>query len=482
MINFRFHIVSLIAIFLALALGIVIGAGVIDRGIVDTLDNRINTIEAKADRIQLENDVLNATVERDAATIKALQPYVLVGRLTGEQVAFVAVRGIDEGRVNDSIAAARQAGATVTGVLWIESKWGTGGDDAKALATAVGDPTLRGAKLRAAAWEMLVTRLARPPLVPETVPDPLTTLQSAGFVQYAEVDGGLPVSAFPGRNALFVLAIGEEGDVPSDNVVLPAATAFSDANVDLTIADVYVDLEVGPARGDVFTDFRDTDLSRTISTVDDLDLAQGPLTVMLALSDLTCVPARRRPLRLRLRHAPVARLRDRLSRPRHVSHRAVRRALAAGAVALVMLLLGAPGWGAAGAATASAADPHAGRVLVLSLPTVRVERSRTGRHAEPAPAAGGGRARLARHERCAVAQPAGRQLRDVGRERARDVRSDDRRPGLRRRRGARRRHRGQGVHDPHRGSGAVGPGVPAHRGAHRDQRRRELRRPRGRAG
>ncbi len=53
---------------------------------------------------------------------------------------------------------------------------------------------------------------------------------------------------------------------------------------------MYADLEIGPARGDVFKDFRATDLSRTISTVDDLDLAQGPLTVMLALSDLTCVP------------------------------------------------------------------------------------------------------------------------------------------------------------------------------------------------
>jgi hypothetical protein len=37
MINFRFHVVSLIAIFLALALGVVIGAGVIDRGVVDAL-------------------------------------------------------------------------------------------------------------------------------------------------------------------------------------------------------------------------------------------------------------------------------------------------------------------------------------------------------------------------------------------------------------------------------------------------------------
>jgi hypothetical protein len=290
MINFRFHIVSLVAIFLALALGVVIGAGVIDRGLVDTLDNRLDKVESKADRIQLENDVLSATVTRDNATIEALQPYVLVGRLTGEQVAIVAVRGVDEDRVSKSLAAARQAGATVTGVLWIESKWGNGGDDAKALATAMGEPTLRSARLRTEAWGKLAQRLARPPLASDTFPDLLAVLQAAGFVEYEAVDGGLPVASFPGRSALFVLVIGENGDVASENVVMPAATAFSDANLDLTIADDYADLELGPARGDVFTEFRDSGLSRTISTVDDLDLAQGPLTVMLTLSDLTCTP------------------------------------------------------------------------------------------------------------------------------------------------------------------------------------------------
>ena len=72
--------------------------------------------------------------------------------------------------------------------------------------------------------------------------------------------------------------------------VMPAATAFSNANLDLTVADVFADLQLGPARGDVFDALRGSELSRTISTVDDVDLAQGPLTAMLAVSDLTCVP------------------------------------------------------------------------------------------------------------------------------------------------------------------------------------------------
>ena len=40
MINFRFHVVSLIAIFLALALGVVMGYGVLGQPTVDTLQGR----------------------------------------------------------------------------------------------------------------------------------------------------------------------------------------------------------------------------------------------------------------------------------------------------------------------------------------------------------------------------------------------------------------------------------------------------------
>ena len=35
---------------------------------------------------------------------------------------------------------------------------------------------------------------------------------------------------------------------------------------------------------------RDDDLARTVSTVDDLDLSQGPTTVILAMSDLFFAP------------------------------------------------------------------------------------------------------------------------------------------------------------------------------------------------
>ena len=40
MLNFRFHVVSLVAVFLALAIGIIMGSTVIDRALVDTLEEQ----------------------------------------------------------------------------------------------------------------------------------------------------------------------------------------------------------------------------------------------------------------------------------------------------------------------------------------------------------------------------------------------------------------------------------------------------------
>ena len=49
MINFRFHLVSLIAVFLALGLGILVGSTVIDQKIVNRLDTEIDSVRKEND-------------------------------------------------------------------------------------------------------------------------------------------------------------------------------------------------------------------------------------------------------------------------------------------------------------------------------------------------------------------------------------------------------------------------------------------------
>ena len=287
MINFRFHVVSLIAIFLALALGVVIGAGVIDRGVVDTLNNRLDRVEAKSDRIQSENDALTSRNDQLSGAIGDLQPFAVSGRLVATAAGVIAVRGVDGDRVTATITALEQGAATVTGTLWLEDKWKLDNeDDVKALQSALGTSTKNKAALRAEAWRQLADRLSSPP-VPEAgaADDLLTTLQDAGFLGFDAVGSG-KITDYPGRGAGIVLVVGNEGSVTASTVVMPVATALHDAEVPLVVASIWEQVTDGPDRAAALQPLRDSDLAKTVSTVDDLEQPQGPATVALALADL----------------------------------------------------------------------------------------------------------------------------------------------------------------------------------------------------
>ena len=96
MINFRYHLVSLIAVFLALALGIVIGSTLIDRAIVDALRNRIDTVEGNLDDRVAANDDLRDEVERQQAYVDGSAPYALQDQLTDVPVVVLAPADADE--------------------------------------------------------------------------------------------------------------------------------------------------------------------------------------------------------------------------------------------------------------------------------------------------------------------------------------------------------------------------------------------------
>jgi len=232
MINFRFHVVSLIAIFLALALGVVIGAGVIDRGVVGTLNSRLDAVEAKSNRISKENDALSSRNQQLEGAIGDLQPFAVSGRLVGDDVGVIAVRGVDGDHTTATIAALQQADATVSGTLWLEDKWKLAtDDDVKALQTALGTSTKNKTTLRAEAWRQLADRLSAPTGGgTDASSDVLAVLQDAGFLGFDGV-GSATIVDYPGRGAGIVLVVGNEASVPANTVVIPAATALHDAKV-----------------------------------------------------------------------------------------------------------------------------------------------------------------------------------------------------------------------------------------------------------
>lgn len=119
MIHFRYHLVSLIAVFLALAIGVAMGATVIDKAIVDALRVQVNSAERRADSIKRENDSLKNERAQDASFLQSVSKATIAGRLDGAHVQFIAAKGLDEASVSDLVKAVESAGGSVGSVLWL---------------------------------------------------------------------------------------------------------------------------------------------------------------------------------------------------------------------------------------------------------------------------------------------------------------------------------------------------------------------------
>ena len=286
MINFRFHLVSLVAVFLALAIGVVMGYGVLGQPTVEGLQSRIDSVEANAEARRKENDQLTEEVGRLDQVIDATGPFAVTDRLLGVPVTLVVVRGVDGDMVKRLAELVRLAGGEAPGILWVEEKLALGNDaDAEALATALGVSDTKKVILRDVAWQAIATRLASE----QDADDPLRALVDAGFLAFESIGDGVdrPLATVGGRTSRVVLVTGTDAALESKMAVAPFARAALDAGLPVVVAEAYRELEAGVGRGALLSAVRDDeDLADRISTVDDLDRPSGDIVTVLALADL----------------------------------------------------------------------------------------------------------------------------------------------------------------------------------------------------
>jgi hypothetical protein len=324
-INLRYHIVSITAVFLALGIGLTLGSTFLDRVTVDNLKSQLDTVQARVDKTEADNRSLTGQVDglnkRDDAMAEELPERLLAGHLEAVPVLVVAARGTDDALVQQTVAALSASGAQVAGTWWLTDRWLLDGADEVSdlaglleLSTTDADRLRRNGAIRIA--ELLAgasqpVPAATPPADPSAIPSaaegptapsssepPLIKgLEAAGFVDYQPGPGASdgPV-LLPGAGARFVVvsnALPDSGPGLIASGLLDQVVADGTAPVvaaqglaDLTTTD-------GPASDDARrTTFvgplRDGELTRDrLSTVDDLDTAAGLAAVVLALEDLS---------------------------------------------------------------------------------------------------------------------------------------------------------------------------------------------------
>jgi len=290
MINLRYHIVSLVAVFLALGMGIVMGSTVIDRVTVDALSNKLDNVRRSVDGIREENGRLKGQVDQGRDFAITTRDQLLRGHLKGVPVMVVAVAGVDRKPVDELRQALVTAQATVEGTVWFTSKMRLANDaDVRALATALETTADRPEIVRRAA----LAKVAASREAAASDASPLAALNSAGFVTYegpppaTSTTSSLPLSlaSLPLAGTRYVLVSGAGAEVGDDLVAMPLAQAFASASARVVAAESGTDTQggravfVGLLRGDA--------VSSRVSTVDNLESPMGQTAAVLALEDLT---------------------------------------------------------------------------------------------------------------------------------------------------------------------------------------------------
>ena len=301
MIDFRYHLVSLISVFLALAVGIVLGAGPLKETIGDTLTGEVDALRSRAADLRTELDAAQAEQALSQEVFAAVAPDLLDGVMSQRRIAVLTVGDVDLSVVEAVVDRLGQAGAQVTATVGVTEAWT---DHARrsyrqSLAGTLVDYLDPVPEQSAGTPVELAEALAQS-LTTADPADPGAFTEAARVVLGVLAEAGLV--AFKG-----------EVTVPADGIVVLVEPAVVEAPADQGTAEP-VDPEVAAHReavvttavqvataaqlrsrgavvasgevvdGGLFDRLRDTTRMVRVATVESFDTVVGHVSVVLALS------------------------------------------------------------------------------------------------------------------------------------------------------------------------------------------------------
>lgn len=330
MINLRYHIVSLTAVFLAMGIGLTLGSTFLDRATVDNLNGQLEGLAHDLRDRNEEIDGLRDDLGVAEETQRLLDEQglgLLGGRLAEVDVVLIAARGVDEASVDSAVRALTSAGASVDGVWWLTDRLVLEADsDVTDLATLLGEESRDPARLRrtlvsalggelrsrqiqatadpAAAPTGTTPDATTPPdTTPTTVAPPADTtpvtqppppggqidlvdqLVAGGFVDFAASPSGPSAPRFPA--GAHVVLVGGSTEIPDDLVVVPLLQRLTRATTTPMRGIVTSASGDGGEISDAVSIVREDETLRTlVSTVDNLNHMQDWAALVLALADV----------------------------------------------------------------------------------------------------------------------------------------------------------------------------------------------------
>jgi hypothetical protein len=297
-IDFRYHVVSIVAVFLALAIGIVLGSTELQGTTIDVLRNTSQQIKNQYDATHARNVELNQLVNADQAVAQAAEAQLLDGLLSGQRVVVVNAPGAPGSVVTGVTKALRDAGATVAGEVNLQPKLLDASQNNQQFLTqlvqqlaAPGSVPGDGTGLQQAArllGSVILTKSTDPngSTSGSTSGGSLATSARTILQGYAQA-GLLSISGQPSVPATLAVVV-TPSSAPSDGVSDPANQGLITLAQQLDTAGLGTVMSgsaSGSGSGSAIDAMRGSTAAEHISTVDYADTPTGQIVTVWALAD-----------------------------------------------------------------------------------------------------------------------------------------------------------------------------------------------------
>lgn len=288
MVDFRYHLISLVAVFLALGLGILMGTVVLNDALVDSLKADIRDVREHNQSLEDEINQQDRRIDAANAFADEAAPWLTTGALDGRVIVMVQPEGTDGDTVGSVRAAVEEAGGEIPTTLVLSDRFRLQDQiERDQLALIIGSSSGAARDLRAEVGAQLGSRLAAAAAEAPTASRPQDVaqerlrllLRELGNADFVSVDAEDNQSLVP-SNAMFLVIGGDASPRTYDSSELVTAlVAETSARGVPTLVGEHAESTWGlvPAVRN------DPDAGGGVSTVDQANTVEGRVAVVLGL-------------------------------------------------------------------------------------------------------------------------------------------------------------------------------------------------------
>jgi hypothetical protein len=297
MIDFRYHLVSIVAVFLALAIGIVLGSTELQGDTIDVLRSTSNSLSTKLNASYGQLRSYEAQLGADQQFLQTAEPRLLANELTGDRIVIVTEPGASSAVISGIRQAAGLSGATVIGEVALQPSFNdlSGANESSLSAlnnqqastypTALATPSNLQTANQQQAAQLIGTAILATTTAAETQGNSATDGQQL-LGAYAQA-GYLTISGAPYDRATLAVIVtpatapADGQNDPANQVLLAVAPEFAT----LSAATIVVGSTAGSGAGSAISVLRSSSVSSQMSSVDNADTTIGQVSTMWALAN-----------------------------------------------------------------------------------------------------------------------------------------------------------------------------------------------------